>query len=397
MKFGEWYFSKPYEDRSIIAEACNKGLSVVFEDKKYTVLACKLDVTELKVRHYYRFHAPLEIKTLEHRFFYTCFDENGVETHKGHLRSEDTILIPENCCRVTLELLLFSHHPGSARLSEITLTETGAYVPRKVRLCAVAWDMIGGEQPKTFLENVDNVMAELDIVCQHKPDVVVFTEAVFQTRKDAARQPLHIYNKLDDPYITALCKKAHQYHTYIVCSILERDADDLKRLTGLLINRDGEIQNIYRKTHLTMGELESGSSLENELPVFQTDFGTVGIQICWDHFFPECSRALMLKGAELLLIPTHGFRKERLVTRAMENGIHVVSAFTFSRGTMIITPNGSVADEAEGKGYAFAEVDLNEPIWCPWLSCSSSAESNPTYLLERRPELYGNLCDPIDY
>lgn len=227
--------------------------------------------------------------------------------------------------------------------------------------------------------------------------VVVFTENVFQTRKDAVRQPLQSYNKLDDPYITALCEKARRYHTYIVCSVLERDADDLKRLTGLLINRDGEIQNIYRKTHLTMIELEGGSILENELPVFQTDFGTVGIQICWDHFFPECSRALALKGAELLLIPTHGFQKERLVMRALENGVHVVSAYTFSCGTMILTPNGSVADEAEGKGYAFAEVDLNEPVWRPWLSCNSSADINPTYLLERRPELYGNLCDPIDY
>ena len=171
----------------------------------------------------------------------------------------------------------------------------------------------------------------------------------------------------------------------------------MKRLTGLLINRQGEIQNTYHKTHLTMGELEGGCILENELPVFDTDFGKVAIQICWDHFFPECSRALALQGAEIFLVCTHGFRRERTVTRALENGAYLVSAYTLSEGTMVVNPDGEVLDEAGDKGYALAEVDLNEPVWCRWLSCNSSAEPNPTYLMERSPKLYGLLCEPTEY
>ena len=202
---------------------------------------------------------------------------------------------------------------------------------------------------------------------------------------------------MDDEDVAKLCAKAKQHNTYIACSLYEKDADGLKRLTAVLINRQGEIQNIYRKTHLTMGEVENGSQLETELPVFDTDFGKVGIHICWDHFFPECSRVLTLKGAEILLACTHGFRRERSVTRALENGVYLVSSYTLSEGTMVIAPNGAVVDEAGDKGYALAEVDLNEPLWCRWMSCDSSAEVNPTYMMERRPELYGLLCEPIDY
>ncbi len=397
MQFGNWRFIKPYENRNISVEENGNALSVQFADEKYSVIKCLLEVTGLTVRHYYRFSASLELQGLEHRFFYNCFDAEGKEKHKGHLRDGEKILIPEGCCKIELELLLFSHTPGTAVLRDMTLTEEGPYVSRKARLCAISWDMIDPGVFKTYEENVANVMKELDIVGPLKPDVVVFTEAVYQTGRDSARQPDVHFSHLDDEDVAKLCAKAKQYNTYIACSIYEKDDDGLKRLTGLLINRQGVIQDINHKTHLTMGELESGVLLENELPVFKTDFGTVGIQICWDHFFPESTRTLALRGAEVVLVSTHGFRRERTLTRALENGVYLVSSYTHNEGTMVVSPNGKVLDEAGDKGYALVEVDLNEPVWCPWLACGSSAEVNPTYLMERRPELYGDLCIPVEY
>lgn len=398
MQYGNWKITKPYKTRDISVTDEGRALSVEFRDEKYSVLKCILDVTDLKIRHYYRLNAPLTTQGLKHRFFYNCFDANGKEQHKGHIRSGEKILIPEDCCRLELELLLFSHTPGTAVLQDMSLTEEGPYVPRKVRLCAVSWDMIDGGVFKTYEENVVNVMKEMDTVGPLKPDVVVFTEAVYQTGRDSKRQPNVHFSRLDDEDVAKLCAKAKEYNTYICCSLYEKNDDEgPKRLSGILINRQGEIQDIYHKTHLTMDELEGGAMLENELPVFQTDFGKVGIQICWDHFFPESTRTLALRGAEVILVPTHGFRRERTLTRALENGVYLVSAYTHNEGTMVVSSNGKVLDEAGDKGYALAEVDLNEPIWCPWLACASSAETNPTYLMERRPELYGDLCIPVEY
>ncbi len=398
MQLGNWRYSMPYKTRNVSVDINGNALGVDFKDEKYTVIKFLLDVTDLKKRYYYRFTAPLEVQGMKYRFFYNCFDAEGAEQHKGHLKSGQKILIPEDCERMELELLLFSHTPASARLPEFSLVEEGPYVPRKVRLCAIAWDMIDGPGFKTYEENVANVMKELDTVGPLKPDVVVLTEAVYQTRRDSARQPKVHCSRLDDEDVAKLCAKAKQYNTYIACSLYEMpDEDGPKRLTGILINRQGEIQDIYHKTHLTMDELEGGAMLETELPVFETDFGKVGIHICWDHFFPECSRVLALKGAEVLLVPTHGFRRERSMTRALENGVYLVSAYTLSEGTVVVSPNGKILDEAGDKGYAFVEADLNEPIWCPWMACSSSAEPHPTYMMERRPELYKLICEPIEY
>ena len=398
MQFGSWEYSLPYKKRNVSVNTDGRAISVEFKDEIYTVVKSKLKVADLKKRYYYRFTAPLQTDGLKHRFFYNCLDANGVEQHKGHLRSGQKILIPEDCETLEVELLLFSHTPGSAKLPEFSLVEEGPYQSRKVRLCAIAWDMIDGPGFKTYEENVANVMKELDTVGPLKPDVVVLTEAVYQTRRDAARQPNIHFSRIDDEDVAKLCAKAKEYNTYICCSIYEKeDEDSLKHLTGILINRDGKIQNTYYKTHLTMDEVEGGAMLETELPVFDTDFGKVGIHICWDHFFPECSRTLALRGAEILLVPTHGFRRYRTQTRAMENGVYLVSAYTLSEGTMVVSPNGEVLDEAGDKGYAIVEVDLNEPIWCPWLACGSTAEPNSTYLMERRPELYGELVRPIEY
>lgn len=398
MQFGSWRYTMPYKNRNVSVDIDGNVVSAQIKDEKYTVIKFLMDVTDLKKRHYYRFTASLEKQDINHRFFYNCMDADGIEKYKGHLKSGQKILIPEDCETLQLELLVFGYAPASVRMPEFSLVEEGPYVPRKVRLCAVSWDMIEPGVFKTYEETVENVMKEMDIVGPQKPDVVVFTEAVFQTGRDSARQPKVHFSRLDDEDVAKLCAKAKQYNTYIACSIYEMPEEDgPKRLTGLLINRQGEIQNIYHKTHLTMGEVENGAMLETELPVFDTDFGKVGIHICWDHFFPECSRVLTLKGAEVLLIPTHGFRIERSKTRAMENGVYLVSAYTHREGAVVISPNGTVLDSGEEKGYAMVEVDLNEPVGTRWLACDSTAENNSTYLMERRPDLYKLLCEPVEY
>ena len=104
------------------------------------------------------------------------------------------------------------------------------------------------------------------------------------------------------------------------------------------------------------------------------------MQICWDHFFPESSRVLALKGAELLVMPTHGFLECRAMARAVDNGIYVATAYFWNDGTAIYAPDGTIVDKATGKGYAIAEIDLNKICYVRYLSCNSRGEPNDYYL-----------------
>jgi len=75
-----------------------------------------------------------------------------------------------------------------------------------------------------------------------------------------------------------------------------------------MIDADGEVLGIYRKTHIphSAGYEEKFyfSPGDTGFRVFETRFGRIGMGICWDQWFPETARALALRGAEILLFPT---------------------------------------------------------------------------------------------
>lgn len=78
--------------------------------------------------------------------------------------------------------------------------------------------------------------------------------------------------------------------------------------TIAVIDADGEILGIYRKTHIPDGhsyeEKFYFSPGDTGFKVWETMYGTIGIGICWDQWFPESARCMALLGAELLFYPT---------------------------------------------------------------------------------------------
>jgi N-carbamoylputrescine amidase len=75
-----------------------------------------------------------------------------------------------------------------------------------------------------------------------------------------------------------------------------------------MIDADGRVLGIYRKTHIPQGpgyeEKYYFSPGDTGFRVWDTAMGRIGVGICWDQWFPECARAMALQGAEMLLYPT---------------------------------------------------------------------------------------------
>jgi N-carbamoylputrescine amidase len=75
-----------------------------------------------------------------------------------------------------------------------------------------------------------------------------------------------------------------------------------------MVDADGKVLGLYRKSHIPQGvgyeEKFYFSPGDTGFRVWETAFGTVGIGICWDQWFPEAARIMALKGAEVLLYPT---------------------------------------------------------------------------------------------
>ena len=128
------------------------------------------------------------------------------------------------------------------------------------------------------------------------------------------------------PTTEVLSAKAREHHSWVAMSLLERAGEDVFN-TAVLVDREGRIAGKYRKAHLPLEEAERGVTPGREYAVFDTDFGKVGMLVCWDHWFTESVRILRLKGAEMVLLPVAGDIPQHWDVisraRAMDNGVYV--------------------------------------------------------------------------
>jgi predicted amidohydrolase len=196
-------------------------------------------------------------------------------------------------------------------------------------------------------------------------------------------------------HLDAIAEKARQYKSYVVAGLLESEGGRTYN-TAVLVDREGRIAGKYRKTHLPLAEVEDGITPGSDYPVFDTDFGRIGILICWDYVFPEPTRILRLKGAEIVLVPIAGDSGTRhwdTITRAraIDNGVFLVTSISQGLASRIVDPDGEVLAEAM-EGLATADIDLAKETRVWWLSVGpADGEGKSLYIQERRPDTYGPL------
>ncbi|HVM77544.1 MAG TPA: carbon-nitrogen hydrolase family protein [Stellaceae bacterium] len=185
--------------------------------------------------------------------------------------------------------------------------------------------------------------------------------------------------------------------------------------SAAVFDRAGRHLGTYRKTHIPAilpSELKGGTgsyekfyfSPGSEFPVWDLEGVKIGIQICYDRKFPEGSRALALKGAEVLFMPicaaTYGETKLRgntwelpLQARAYENGTFVVAVNRAGNEngrnnmgkSMIVNPVGAeimAIASGDKPELLVAALDLDDV---------AAAQKSLPWWRDRRPELYGSM------
>jgi len=159
------------------------------------------------------------------------------------------------------------------------------------------------------------------------------------------------------PVCSILSAKAARYAMYVIAGVLENRNGYLYN-TAVIFDRGGRLAGQYDKTHPTMGEMYSGFSCGASYPVFDLDFGRIGIHICYDEWFPEVSRLFAHKGAEILFLPVAGGKPITWRTRAMDSNLYFVSS-SITPPSMIIDSSGRILAETHGGGVVSADLDLD--------------------------------------
>lgn len=109
------------------------------------------------------------------------------------------------------------------------------------------------------------------------------------------------------PTLRHFQKIARDKGVVLPVSFFERDAQCYYNSLAMIDHR-GEIMGVYRKSHIPDGpgyeEKFYFRPGDTGFKVWNTKFGTIGVGICWDQWFPEAARSMMLMGADILLYPT---------------------------------------------------------------------------------------------
>lgn len=191
--------------------------------------------------------------------------------------------------------------------------------------------------PMDVNANVEKAIAWLKkAVTEYQADLAVFPESVTTgfTPGIPAEELWHRIDPVPGPAVAKVADAARQLKVHVVLPLYERGTEKgVIYNSSVLINDCGEVVGIYRKTHPFPTERLSGGGWTTpgyEAPVFSTRLGHIGMIICYDGDFPELSRVMALKGAEIITRPSALLRSYEIwemtnMARAYDNHVYMVA------------------------------------------------------------------------
>jgi len=201
-----------------------------------------------------------------------------------------------------------------------------------VRIGIAQWQMRRFESPEELLHQVEFFV---DTVSGYHSDLILFPELfnvplLARYNQEDPPQAMRCLAEYTERLIYEMQQMAVSYNINIVAGSLPEMSGSNLHNVSFLCRRDGTWDSQY-KLHITPDEIEYwGFSGGNELKIFDTDIGKIGILICYDVEFPELSRILADRGMKILLVPfwtdtKNGYLRIRRCSqaRAIENECYV--------------------------------------------------------------------------
>ncbi len=155
-------------------------------------------------------------------------------------------------------------------------------------------------------------------------------------------------------------ERAREYNMYIIWPMWEREADTLWN-SALLINPRGELVGVYHKMNPTIGEIENGIRPGEEASVFDTEFGRVGMCICFDLNFRNIMEGLRKNGAEVVFFCSMYRGGRQVRWWAQESGYYIVSAIGAELG-QIVDLTGRQLEESTYEALITHRINLNRRL-----------------------------------
>lgn len=250
-------------------------------------------------------------------------------------------------------------------------------LPREVSIVTVSQDGLNAESPEQVVQKFLTIL-EKSII--HRPDIVCLPEVVMFTW---ISQRLSLKEKADKSVelMKEFMKFALTNNCYIICPTVTFENGKLYN-AAVVIDRKGNRMGEYRKMHLPLDELNSGYTPGPLLPpVFMTDFGTIGIQICYDCNWHDGWQSLRQQGAEIVFWPSAYPGGRVINARAFDNKYVVVTS-TRGRSKICDISGDEIAQTHtadENRNLICATVNLEKVIVNSWPNAKNLKEIKDKY------------------
>ena len=245
-------------------------------------------------------------------------------------------------------------------------------LPRELWVAAISLKGLWPEE--TVEKRMKNILERMENVYAFEPDVIVLPETIqtsWVKESKTLEQIAEDENK-PGPITSMLAKVAKEQNCYITCpTITKKDKQYFN--SSILLNRNGDIDGVFHKVRPTATEIipgkyfQGGGVTPGQLrpPVFTTDFGKVGMQICADASWAENWQSLKKDGAELVLFPSQGPYSNTLSDHAWVNHYYIVSA-TGEDARIIDITGDVIASDGEFARWVCAPINLEKEFVHIW-------------------------------
>jgi beta-ureidopropionase len=234
-------------------------------------------------------------------------------------------------------------------------------MPQKATVATISLGYAGGG-PTTVERNLATVQDALDAASAGGADLICLPETFAQVGcpKDEVRQHAQT---VPGPVFDHLARHARRHRTWIVAGTTERAADGAIRNVAWLLDRQGDLAGRYAKVHPTMGEIEQGITPGFSAPVFDTDFGRIGVAICFDIGWPEHWAALAEQGARLIVWPSAYDGGFPLQVYAWSHFVSVVSSVWGYHSKLIDVTGRVLTATSRWSRLAIRRIDLEKEVF----------------------------------
>jgi predicted amidohydrolase len=175
------------------------------------------------------------------------------------------------------------------------------------------------------------------------------------------------FEPLDGPTVHAMAAAASQHGIYVVCPLATIE-DGTRYNSSVLLDRQGNIAGVYHKNVPTHGELDVAIMPGTETPVFETDFGRVGLTICFDLNYWEVGASLCANRPELVIWSSMWTGARMLTKWSIEFGFHMgavysgCGSFVDAAGREILSIARNFGDVGGVAPIVMASLDLDQRL-----------------------------------